>query len=142
MKVQQTVISMKCEKSKNSNESRIKEIFGKRSVCGNKWFYDFFWTSLLLYKVSRKSYEIIYLVSVNWSHCVRARQYFSPGDFGECLFTHLFWAKIGPNKPKTNQNCQRMYVFVFVNVQERIFKKRTKNHEKMTKRARDLEKCQ
>ena len=35
-----------------------------------------------------------------------------------------------------------MYVFVFVNVQERIFKKRTKNHEKMTKRARDLEKCQ
>ena len=35
-----------------------------------------------------------------------------------------------------------MCVFVFVNVQERIFKKRTKNHEKMTKRARDLEKCQ
>jgi hypothetical protein len=35
-----------------------------------------------------------------------------------------------------------MYVFVFVNVQERIFKKMTKNHEKMTKRARDLEKCQ
>jgi hypothetical protein len=35
-----------------------------------------------------------------------------------------------------------MCVFVFVNVQERIFKKRTKNHEKMTKQARDLEKCQ
>jgi hypothetical protein len=35
-----------------------------------------------------------------------------------------------------------MYVFVFVNVQERIFKKRTKNHEKMTKRERELEKCQ
>lgn len=54
----------------------------------------------------------------------------------------FFLSKIRLNKPKTNQNCQRMYVFVFLNVQERIFKKRTKNHEEMTKRARDLKKCQ
>ena len=94
----------------------MKINFGKRSDYGIKWFCKLFWTSLLLFKVSRKSIEIIYLVSVNWPHCVRTRQYFSPGDFGECLFTHLFLAKIGPNKPKklTNNAKESMFLCLWM----------------------------
>ena len=54
-------------------------------------------------------------------------------DTGECLFTHLFWAKLGLINPKTNQKRQRKHVFVIVNVQVRIYRKKTKNKQKSGK---------
>ena len=38
----------------------------------------------------KRGFEIIYLLSMRWWHCVRTRQYLSLGDFDECLFTHPF----------------------------------------------------
>ena len=38
----------------------------------------------------KRGFEIIYLLSVRWWHCVRTRQYLSLGDFDVCLFTHPF----------------------------------------------------
>ena len=38
----------------------------------------------------KRGFEISYLLSVRWWHCVRTRQYLSLGDFDVCLFTHPF----------------------------------------------------
>ena len=61
---------------------------------------------------------------------------------GMCLLTYLFFPKLSPKRPKTNDKCQRYFVFVFVIVQGRISLKKHQNQPKSLKRARGLEKRQ
>ena len=42
---------------------------------------------------------------------MRTRQYFSLGDFGECLFTHLFLTKNGPKKTKNQAKYAKYLCF-------------------------------
>ena len=44
-----------------------------------------------------------------------------------CEITYHFITILRPNEPKTNQNCQRIHVFVFMTVQGRMLHKRTQN---------------
>ena len=69
---------------------------------------------------------------------MRTCKYLSLGDFGMCFFTYLLLAKSRPNRPKTNQKCQRYATFVILNMQVRIFEKKDEKQRKPDKkRARD-----
>ena len=59
-----------------------------------------------------------------------------------CLFTYLFSAKSRPNRPKTNQICQRYAIFVIMNVQVLIFEKKDEKQRKPDKNEHENGKCQ
>ena len=69
---------------------------------------------------------------------MRTCNYLSLGDFGMCFFTYLLLTKSRPNRPKTNQKCQRYCAFVILNMQVRILEKKDEKTKKTRqKRARD-----
>ena len=73
---------------------------------------------------------------------MRTCNYLSLGDFGICFFTYLLLAKLRPNRPKTNQKCQRYATFVIVNMQVRIFEKKDEKQRKPDKNEHEIGKCQ
>ena len=59
----------------------------------------------------KRGFEIIYLLSVRWWHCVRARHTLVWGIL-MCAYSHiLFRPKIRPNTPNTNLKCQENVCF-------------------------------
>ena len=73
---------------------------------------------------------------------MRTCNYLSLGDFGMCFFTYLLLTKSRPNRPKTNQKCQRYATFVIVNMQVRIFEKKDEKQRKPDKNEHEIGKCQ
>ena len=73
---------------------------------------------------------------------MRTCKYLSLGDFGMCFFTYLLLAKSRPNRPKTNQKCQRYATFVIVNMQVRINEKKDEKQRKPDKNEHENGKCQ
>ena len=73
---------------------------------------------------------------------MRTCNYLSLGDFGMCFFTYLLLAKSRPNRPKTNQKCQRYATFVIVIMQVRIFEKKDEKQRKPDKNEHENGKCQ
>ena len=59
-----------------------------------------------------------------------------------CFFTYLLLTKSRPNRPKTNQKCQRYSTFVIVNMQVRIFEKKDEKQRKPDKNEHEIGKCQ
>ena len=98
-------------------------------------FEHFATSSMLVERVMK----VIYLVGREMIPLREDKQYLNLRDFGVCLFTHLFLSILRPKQTQTNHKCQRYCVFVFVILQERIFKKLAKIRPKRIKTSTSLE---
>ena len=140
MKVQQTVTSVKYEKSKNRIKWNKKKILENGAFSGINDFVISFeplcYFSKLVKRVSKLFIPRAWIGHIAWGHGNTL-----VGRILVCINLHTFsLPNIGTNRPKTNKLCQKYVVFVFLNVQVRIWKKWTKIMENSQKRARDWRK--